>query len=170
MGLSASARPGHLNMEVLQSMAGLKLVAVHYKGATPALTDVIAGHIQMMLISTSSAIGPWKAGNIRLLGVGSSRRLASLPEIPTIAEGGLPGFEAASWFGLFAPGGTPRGIVERISADVRHTIEDAGFREKFLAPNMFEPMVGSPEQFSAVIESEAHRWGHVVRGSKVKLD
>ncbi|MBV8826353.1 MAG: tripartite tricarboxylate transporter substrate binding protein [Bradyrhizobiaceae bacterium] len=161
---------GHLNMEMLQTMAGVKLVAVHYKGATPALIDVMAGHIQTMFISTSSAIQPWTAGQLKLLAVGSATRLAQLPEIPTIAESGLPGFEAVSWFGLFAPGGTPREIVERINADVRRVFADAEFQEKFLAPNMFEPMVDSPEKFAAFIASETQKWGRVVRGAKVKLD
>ncbi len=161
---------GHLNMEMLQSMAGVKLVPVHYKGATPALTDVIAGHIQMMFISTSSAIQPWKAGMLKLLAVGSSKRLARIPEIPTVAESGLPGFEAVSWFGLFAPAGTPRDVVARVNSEVRRVFEDPEFQKNFLAANMFEPMVSSPEQFFAFIKSEAQKWGDVVRNAKVKLD
>jgi tripartite-type tricarboxylate transporter receptor subunit TctC len=161
---------GHLNMEMLQSMAGVKLVAVHYKGATPALTDVMAGHIQMMFISTSSAIEPWKAGKLKLVAVGSLQRLTRLPEIPTAAESGLAGFEAVSWFGLFAPAGTPRAVVELLNAEVRRVFQDPEFQEKFLAPNMFEPMVSSPEQFSSFIQSQAQKWGDVVRKAKVKID
>lgn len=161
---------GHLNMEMLQHMAGVKLAAVHYKGATPALTDVIGGHIQMMFISTSSAIEPWKAGKLKLLAVGSNKRLARFPEVPTVAESGIPGFEAVSWFGLFAPGGTPPDVVERVNAEVQHMLDDDEVREKFLAPNIFEPMAGSPEQFSAFIKAEAKKWGQVVRDAKVKLD
>jgi tripartite-type tricarboxylate transporter receptor subunit TctC len=157
-------------MEMLQSMAGVKLVAVHYKGATPALTDVIAGHIQMMFISTSSAIEPWKAGKLKLLAVGSRQRLTRLPEIPTAAESGLAGFEAVSWFGLFAPRDTPRDIVAQVNADVRLVFEDAEFREKFLATNMFEPMISSPEQFSAFIKSDAQKWRNIINIAKVKLD
>ncbi len=161
---------GHLNMEMLQSMAGVKLVAVHYKGATPALTDVMAGHVQMMFISTSSAIEPWKAGKLKLLAVGSRQRLPRFPELPTAAESGLAGFEAVSWFGLFAPGGTPRAVVELLNAEVRRVFKDPEFQEKVLTPNMFEPMVSSPEQFSSFIQSEAQKWGDVVRKVKVKLD
>jgi tripartite-type tricarboxylate transporter receptor subunit TctC len=161
---------GHLNMEMLQNMTGVKLVAVHYKGASPALVDVTAGHIQMMFISTSSAVQPWKAGHVKLLAVGSSKRLSQFPEIATVAESGLPGFEAVSWFGLFAPGGTPREIVDRINVEVRRAFADAEFREKFLAPHMFEPMVDSPEEFAAFIASETQKWGEVVRSAKVRLD
>jgi tripartite-type tricarboxylate transporter receptor subunit TctC len=161
---------GHLNMEMLQIAAGVKLVPVHYKGATPALTDVIAGHIQMMFISASSAIEPWKGGKLKLLAVGSSKRLARHPDIPTAAEGGLPGFQAVSWFGLFAPRGTPPEIVARVNAEVRRVFEEAEFRERFLAGNMFESMVGSPEQFSAFIKEDAQKWRDVVRKADVKLE
>jgi tripartite-type tricarboxylate transporter receptor subunit TctC len=158
---------GHLNMEMLQSLAGVTLVPVHYKGATPALTDVIAGHIQMMFINTSSAIEPWKAGMVRLLAVGSSKRLARYPEIPTVAESGLPGFQAVSWFGLFAPRGTPQDIIARINAEVRQVFEHQEL-QKLLADNMFEPMLSSPEQFSAFIKTDGEKWHNVVRKAKIK--
>jgi tripartite-type tricarboxylate transporter receptor subunit TctC len=154
-------------MEMLQMETGMKLVAVHYKGATPALTDVIAGHIQMMFISTSSAIQPSKAGRVKLLAVGSGKRFTQIPEIPTVAEAGLPGFEAVSWFGLFAPHNTPSDIVAKINADVRKVFEDAEFREKFLATNMFEPIISSPEQFSAFIQKDAQKWRNVINTAKV---
>ena len=161
---------GHLNMEMLQIATGVKLVAVHYKGATPALTDVIAGHIQMMFISTSSAIQPSQAGRVKLLAVGSSKRLARFPDIPTVAEAGLPGFEAVSWFGLFAPRETPRDIVAQVNANVRRVFEDAEFREKFLAANMFKSITSSPEQFSAFIKSDAQKWHNVINTARVKSD
>jgi tripartite-type tricarboxylate transporter receptor subunit TctC len=161
---------GHLNMEMLQIATATKLVAVHYKGATPALTDVIAGHIQMMFISTSSAIQPSEAGRVKLLAIGSSKRLARFPNIPTVAEAGLPGFEAVSWFGLFAPRETPRDVVAKVNADVRQVFEDPEFREKFLATNLFEPMISSPEQFSAFMKSDSQKWRNVIDTAKVKPD
>lgn len=161
---------GHLNMEMLQIATGTKFVAVHYKGATPALTDVIAGHIQLMFISTSSAIQPSEAGKVKLLAVGSSKRLGRLPNIPTAAEAGLPGFEAVSWFGLFAPRNTPGDVITQVNADVRRVFEDAEFREKFLAPNLFESIISSPEQFSAFIMSDAQKWRTVIDTAKVKPD
>src|SRR3974390_159654 len=161
---------GHLNMEMLQIATGVKLVAVHYKGATPALSDVIAGHIQMMFISTSSAIQPSEARLVKLLAVGSNKRLARFPDIPTVAEAGLPGFEAVSWFGLFAPRETPDDIVAQVNADVQRVFEDAEFREKFLAANMFESMISSPEEFSAFIKSDAQKWRNVINTAKVRSD
>jgi len=161
---------GHLNMEMLQIATGTKFVAVHYKGATPALTDVIAGHIQMMFISTGSAIQPWQAGTVKLLAVGSKKRFARFPDIPTAAEAGIPDFEAASWFGLFAPRETPREIVAKVNADVRQVFEEPEFQEKFLATNLFEPITSSAEQFSAFIKSDAKKWRDVINTAKVTPD
>src|SRR4029077_4520370 len=111
---------GHLNMELFQALSGAKLQAVHYKGATPALTDVVAGHIQMMFISVGSAVPQWKSDKVKLiavgagkgrpLGGGAGKRLALLPGVPPVAESGLPGYEAVSWFGLFGPPGMPADV------------------------------------------------------------
>src|SRR5215208_3843276 len=106
---------GHLNMEMFQSRAGVKLFPVHYKGATPALTDVMAGHIPLMFISVASVVEPAKAGKVKLIGIGSPQRLPALPDVPTIAESALPDFRAVTWFGLFTTGGTPREIVAKIN-------------------------------------------------------
>src|SRR5438445_2071392 len=105
----------HLNMEMLLHMAGVQMTAVHYKGGAPALTDVIGGHVQMIILSTTLTAKPYKAGQLRILGVGSKERLAAFPELPTIAESGLPGYEAVSWFGLFAPTATPREVVNKVN-------------------------------------------------------
>ncbi len=158
---------GHLNMEMLQLATGMQLVAVHYKGATPALTDVMAGHIQMMFISTGSAIQPWQTGAVKLLAIGSKNRLSRFPNIPTVAEAGLPGFEAVSWFGLFAPHDTPSDIVARVNADVRRVYADPKFQKKFLATNFFEPITSSPEQFSAFIKKDSQKWRGVITAAKV---
>ena len=119
---------GHLNMEMFQAAAGVKLFAVHYKGATPALTDVIAGHVPMMFISVSSVVEPWRAKKLKLLAIGSPQRLPQLPEVPTLSESGLPDFRAITWFGLFTTGGTPREIVAKINADVQRIVADRRFR------------------------------------------
>src|SRR5262249_62046421 len=102
LGIGSS---GHLNMELFQSEAGIRLTPVHYKGATPALTDVMAGHIQLLFISVGSAVPQWKAGKVRMLAVGARKRLEGLPDVPTVAENGLPGFEAGSGFGLYGAAG-----------------------------------------------------------------
>lgn len=159
----------HLSMELLQFMSGTKLNAVQYKGAAPALTDVIAGHIPMMFVSTGLIVQPWKAGQLRPLGVGSRERLAQFPELPTIAET-LPGFTALVWFGLFAPNGTPREIVVKINTAVQRILADRGFRDRFLTPNLYEPMPGSPEQFANDIRRDSERWQKVIRDAKLAIE
>ena len=158
----------HLSMELLQSMSGTKLNAVQYKGAAPALTDVIAGHVPMMFVSTGLIVQAWKAGQLRPLGVGSRERLAQFPELPTVAET-LPGFTALVWFGLFAPSGTPRDIVVKFNNAVQRILADRDFRDRFLTPNLYEPMSGSPEQFAEQIRVDAERWQKVIRDAKLAI-
>ena len=129
---------GHLNMELFQALSGARFQAVHYKGATPALTDVIAGHIQMMFISVGSAVPQWKTGKVNLIAVGAGKRMRLLPDVPTVAESGLPGYEAVSWFGLFGPPGMPADIVEKINDEVRKTFADPGIQKDFLDRQYFE--------------------------------
>ena len=141
-GLGAGSGP-HLSMELLQD--------------------------PMMFVSTGLVVQPWKAGQLRLLGVGAGERLAQLPDLPTIAES-LPGFTAVVWFGLFAPTGTPREIVTKINNAVQRILADPGFRDKFLTPNFYEPVSGSPEQFAEHIRSDAQRWQKVIRDAKIAAE
>src|SRR5439155_21037238 len=120
---------GHLNIVLLESMTGTKFTPVHYRGATPALTDTIAGHIQMMIVSIGLLTQPWQAGNLKVLGFGSTARLPQYPDVPTLAESGLPGYEAGSWYGLAAPRGTPPEIVAKLNAETQRIFNDPAFRE-----------------------------------------
>jgi tripartite-type tricarboxylate transporter receptor subunit TctC len=160
----------HMNMVLFESMAGVKLQAVHYRGAAPALTDVIAGHVNLMSVSVSLALPPFRASQIKIFGIGSSKRLAPAADIPTVAESGLPGYEASTWFGLFATAGTPRDIVDKINAEVVKLLADPQFREKFLAPQMFEPMASSPEAFADYIKAQTNKWAKVIREQKLSID
>jgi tripartite-type tricarboxylate transporter receptor subunit TctC len=162
---------GHLNMELFQSQAQIKLTPVHYKGATPALTDVMAGHIQLMFISVGSAVPQWKVGKVRMLAVGARKRLEALPDVPTVADsGGLPGFEAVSWFGLYGPAGMPPDIVAKINAEVRNLFADPEVRKTFLAPQFFEPLVDTPAELAGYLDAEAKKWGKVIRDAKIKVE
>jgi tripartite-type tricarboxylate transporter receptor subunit TctC len=161
---------GHLNMEALQSLAGVTLTAVHYRGAAPAMTDVIAGHIQLMFVSFGSALQSWKAGQLKMLGIGSPKRLPDYPDLPTVAEGGLPGFEAKSWFGLFATGGTPQPIVAKINADVRKIIESPEFATMFLSKQMMQSITSTPEAYAELIRTDSRLWAKVIAAANLKID
>ncbi|HEY2137477.1 MAG TPA: tripartite tricarboxylate transporter substrate binding protein, partial [Xanthobacteraceae bacterium] len=149
---------GHLNIELLQTMTGAKFTAVHYKGAAPALIDLIGGHIQMMIVSIGLVTQPWQAGQLKVLGFGSTERIAQFPDVPTIAESGLAGYEAASWYGLVAPAGTPRQIVDKLSTETQRIFGEADFRDKFLAPSMIFSIAGSPEEFKTRIQGDYQKW------------
>ena len=160
----------HMNMVLLESMAGVRLLPVHYRGAVPALTDIIAGHVDLMSVSVSLALPPFRAGQVKIFGIGSRERLAPVVDIPTVGESGLPGYEATTWFGLFTTAGTPREIVMKINSEVASILADAEFREKFLAPQMFEPMASSPEAFADYIKADTQKWGKLIRDRNLSID
>jgi tripartite-type tricarboxylate transporter receptor subunit TctC len=160
----------HVNVARLENAAGIKLLAVHYRGATPAQNDVMGGHTNMMLISVSSALPNFRQGKLKMLGIGSAKRLPQVPDVPTIAESGnLLGFIAGTWFGLAVTGGTPRPIVDKINADVRAVMAEPAFKERFLAKQLYEPMDSSPEEFMQYIRSETKNWAKVIREQNLKL-
>src|SRR5258708_25865176 len=113
-----------MNMVLFESMAGVKLQPVHYRGAAPALTDVIAGHVNLMSVSVSLALPPWRTGQIKIFGIGSSNRLAAAAEIPTVAESRLPAYESSTWFCLFAPPATPRDLLDKMNEQVAIILAD----------------------------------------------
>jgi len=158
---------GHLNMELFQALSGAKFQAVHYKGATPALTDVMAGHIQLMFISVGSAVPQWKADKVKLIAVGAAKRMALLPEVPTVAESGLPGYEAVSWFGLFGPPGMPAEIVDKINAEVKKIFADPEIKKNFLERQYFDSIAGTPEQLANYIKSDEPKWRKVIHDAKL---
>src|SRR5947199_93234 len=144
---------GHLNMVLLETMAGLKLQAIHYKGAAPVLNDVLAGHIQMGFVSAGSAVQQWKGGLLKMIAVGGKKRIPQLPDIPTVAET-VPGFEAVSWFGLFGPAGMPPETVAKINKEVRELFADPEFQQTFLDRYLFQSIAGSPEDLMSFVKSE----------------
>jgi tripartite-type tricarboxylate transporter receptor subunit TctC len=160
----------HLNMEMFQSAAGVKLKPVHYRGAAPMLSDLIGGHVPLAFTGVTLAAEPAKAGQLRMLGVGSSKRLVQFPHVQAIAESGLPNFQAISWFGLFAPSKTPRDVVAKISADAQRVLTNPEFKEKFLDPNYLQPIIGSPDEFTRYVEADAMKWGKLIREAKITVE
>jgi tripartite-type tricarboxylate transporter receptor subunit TctC len=161
---------GHLNIILIENMTGAKFTAVHYHGAAPALTDLLGGHIQMMIVSIGLVAQPWQAGQLKVLGFGSAARLPQYPNVPTLAESGLPGYEAGSWYGLAAPKGTPQDIVDKLSTQTQKIFGDPAFRDKFLAPNFIYSIASSPGEFAERIRSDSVKWGKVIHDANVHVD
>ncbi len=159
----------HMNIELFENMAGVKFTPVHYRGATPALNDLRAGTINLMSVSVSLALPPYQAGEIKILGIGSAKRLPQVPNIPTVAETGLPGYQAVTWFGLFGPAGMPHDLVVKLNGEVQRVFADLAFQKRFLEPQMFKAMPGTPESFSAFIKAEQAKWAKVIREGHISL-
>jgi tripartite-type tricarboxylate transporter receptor subunit TctC len=160
---------GHMNMELLQNMSGAKFQAVHYKGATPALTDVVAGHIQMMFVSVGTAVPQWKADKVKFIAVSTAKRMGQLPEIPTVSESGVPGYEAVSWFGLFGPAGMPPDVTAKINGEIRTMHAEPEVRKAFLDRYYFQSIAGPPEQLTKFIKDEEPKWRKIIVDAKIKV-
>jgi tripartite-type tricarboxylate transporter receptor subunit TctC len=161
---------GQLNMALLAGVTGAKFVGVPYRGSSPAINDVIAGHVPMIVASVGITAPLARAGKVRLLAVTGAKRVPQLPDVPTVAEGGWPTFEAVFWFGLFAPGSTPREIVAKLNTEVQRILADSTFRERSLNPYMFEPLSGSPAEFAEYIRADVQKWDRVIRSANIKVD
>ena len=160
----------HMNMIKFENLAKVKLQAVHYRGAAPALNDIVAGHINLMSVSLSLVIQPHQAKQLKILGVSTNHRVKEIPDVPMVSESGVPGYEAGTWFGLATTGGTPRDVVMKINAEVKKILSDPAFQEKFMAPQMFESMAATPEEFSQYIKSETATWAKVIREQGLKIE
>ncbi len=159
----------HMNMALFDSMAGVKMLPVHYRGATPALNDLIGDHINTMVVSVASGLPAYRAGQIKMLGVGAPKRMPMVPEVPTVSESGLPGYQATAWFGLFGPAGMPEDIVMKVDQDVIKIFSDPAFRARFLDPQMFVSMAGPPDEFEAYIKAERAKWAKVIHDDDIKI-
>jgi tripartite-type tricarboxylate transporter receptor subunit TctC len=168
-GTAAIASAPHMNMLKFSNLTGVKLQAVHYRGAAPALNDIMAGHIDLMSISISLVAQPAQAHRLKILGIGSLQRMTQIKDVPTVAES-VPGYEGVTWFGLAATGGTPPDIIRKINADVQRVISDPAFQTRFMAPQMFESMVTTPEQFRQYIDTETKNWAKIIRDEHLVIE
>jgi tripartite-type tricarboxylate transporter receptor subunit TctC len=154
----------HLVTELFMYMAGIKLNHVPYKGSGPAQQDLIAGIIKVSFVGTPIAIPHMKAGRLNALGVSTAKRSPEMPDVPTIAEAGVPGYEATVWIGMLAPAGTPSEIIAKINGEIGKLVRADEVR-KLLAPTGMEPDPDTPEQFAAYLKADYDKWGKVVRES-----
>jgi tripartite-type tricarboxylate transporter receptor subunit TctC len=159
----------HLSGELFKAMTGVEMTHVPYKGSAPALTDLIGGQVQLMFDNLPSSLPFIKAGKLRALAVTSGARAAALPDLPTLAESGLPGFEASSWFGVLAPAGTPRDIVARLNGAIAGWLASPEAKEKLLAQGAIAAG-GTPEDFARHIGAETSKWAKVVKASGAHID
>ena len=176
----AKARPGtlhyassgvggfpHMNAELFKLMAGVDLVHVPFKGGGPAVLDVVAGHTQIIITSLIGVVPHINSGRLKVLGVGSANRVASLPGIPTVAESGVPGYETSIWYGMFAPAGTPAAVIEQLHAETTAVLADAELRKRFAAQGIEIKNMSSAE-FGKYMVSEAAKWMKVVKEAGIQ--
>ena len=157
----------HLGGEYLKQLAGIDIVHVPYNGTAPALRDLLGGQIQFMFSQTSAALPQIQGGKLRALGVASPKRAPQLPDVPTIAESGLAGFEAVSWYALLAPAGTPKDVVAKLQAEIAKVLQMPDVREKLWAQGG-EPVGNTPEQLAALMRSESARYAEIVKRGNIK--
>jgi tripartite-type tricarboxylate transporter receptor subunit TctC len=168
-GSSGVGGTGHLAGELFDTMAGTKMTHIPYKGGGPAMIDLVGGQVQLVFATAASAVPQIKAGKIKGIAVTTIKRSALMPNIPTIAESGLPGFDANNWYGLLAPAGTPRPIVMRLNTAVTKVLAMPDVKD-FLFNQGLDPAPGTPEQFGAYIKSEMTKWAKVVKASGARAD
>ena len=159
----------HLATELFASMAGIKMTHVPYKGTGPAITDTIAGHTQLLWGSAAVAVPAVKGGRLKAIGVSTAQRIAALPEVPTVNESGLKGYDVVLWHGLVGPKGLPRPIVERVNGELNKALKAKDMEEK-LATDGVSPAGGTPEQFGALIKRDIDTWRKVVQMAGVKAE
>ena len=168
-GSGSIGSAGHLAGELFKTLAGVDMVHVPYKGAAPAMQDLVGGQIQLMFDNLASSLGQVKGGTVRALAVTTSARSGFAPELPTIAESGLPGFDISTWFGVFAPAGTPREALTRLHAEFTKALAAPDVRARMTALGA-EPVGNTPEQFAAYIRAEAEKYARVIKASGAKVD
>ena len=159
----------HLAVELFNMMTGTKMVHVPYKGLAPALTDLLSGEVQVMFSSAVAMLPQVKTGRLRAIAMTGSKRSAAIPNVPTVAEAGVPGYETGSWYGVVVPAGTPRAVVDRLSREIQGIVKSADITSK-LNEEAVIPVGSTPEAFDKHIRAELARWAKVIKAAKVELE
>jgi tripartite-type tricarboxylate transporter receptor subunit TctC len=169
-GSGSTGSTGHLAGELFNTMAGVKMVHIPYKGGAPAMADLLAGQVQLMFDNLANALPNVKAGRLRALAVTTRARSPAVPDLPTIAESGLPGFDLTTWFGVMVPDGTPPEIVTKLNAEIVRALNAKDMRERLEKMGAEVPSQNTPEHFAAFIRSEAAKYAKVVKDSGAKVE
>jgi len=166
-GLGSSA---HISVDYLKQLLGIDIVHVPYKGAAPAVADLLSGQIQMMMVTPLLVEPHARSGKLRLIAAATPQRIPRLPDLPTVAESGAPGYEAGTWFALVGPAGMPREVVAKVYAGTAQVLGDAAFREQYVNRQWFEAVGNTPEQFADYLKGEYTRWDRLIRLSRVSVE
>ena len=169
-GSAGNGSPQHLGAEMLRSAAKIDIRHVPYRGSIPAMQDVVAGHIPFMVVDLQPALQQIQEGKVRVLGVTTPKRVAAAPDIPTIAESGLPGFELVAWQGVVAPAHTPKEIVDRLSAEIGKLLVDPAMRDRLKTLSLEPWQPSTPDSFAAYIKAEVDRWAVIVKNSGADIE
>ena len=168
-GSSGPGSSPHLAAELFNSMAGIKTVHVPYKGVSQYITAQIGNEIQFSFSNMFTTMPHWKAGRLKLIATGGAKRMEAMPDLPTIDEAGVPGFEALTWYGFMAPAKTPRAVVDKLQKEIAAIVNTPDVRQTFISQGN-EPLANTPDQFAKVIKSDADKWGAIGKRLGVKLD
>jgi tripartite-type tricarboxylate transporter receptor subunit TctC len=168
-GSTGSGSSNHLSMELFRLMTGTDMIHVPYKGSAPMVTDLLGGHLQVAFDNTPNVLPQVKAGTLRALAITSARRSAMVPDIPTVAEAGVPGYEVGVWFGIVAPAATPPDVLAKLNAELDKILAMPDVKQKF-ADQGVEPVGGPPERFGEHLRVQIEKWGRVVKESGAKVE
>jgi tripartite-type tricarboxylate transporter receptor subunit TctC len=168
-GSPGNGTTGHLGTELIKTAGGVKMTHIPYKGAVPAFTGLLGGEIAIYMSSIQPAIPQLNAGRVKALGVTSSKRIASLPNVPTIAESGLPGYEVTNWYGVMMPPGVPKDVLAKVHDEIAKILKMQDVQQRFQAEGG-DTAPNTPEQFAAFIRSEIAKWAKAVKASGAKVD
>jgi tripartite-type tricarboxylate transporter receptor subunit TctC len=169
-GSFGTGSSGHISVEYLKNLLGIDVVHVPYKGAGPAVTDLLANQIQMMMVTPLLVEPHARAGKLRLVAAATPTRIARLPELPTVAESGVPGYEAGTWFALAGPAGMPREVTYAIYGEVKKILNEPAFKERYIDKQWFEVVADTPDDFAAFLRKDYERWEKLIRLSRVKVE
>jgi len=169
-GSFGTGSSGHISVDYMKKLLGIDIVHIPYKGAGPAVTDLLGGQIQMMMVTPLLVEPHARAGKLKLIAAATPQRIAKLPDLPTVAESGVPGYEAGTWFALAGPAGMPREVTYAIYGEVKKVLSEPAFKDKYIEKQWFEVVANNPDDFAEFLKTDYERWEKLIRLSGVKVE
>jgi len=169
-GSFGTGSSGHISVDYLKKLLGIDILHVPYKGAAPAVADLLAGQIQVMMVTPLLVEPHARTGKLKLVAAATRERISRLPDLPTVSESGVPGYEAGTWFALVGPAGMPREVTNLLYTEVKRVMNEPAFKDKYVEKQWFEVVANTPDEFAAFLQSEYERWDKVIKLSGVKIE